>query len=412
MKHKGFFIFKAAQIINLFCIGMLSMLFSWIMIHDYNLESQLGWFMALKSIISIIALIIIGLLGSYLAPKATLVTMSVIRTILILGLAIFWNSQPLAIGMVILGVVFVGSIGGSFSATISAGLYDKENFHNAIRINTFINSTIGIFSGALTGFLISQFSYNNLIIGAALGVCISLILIMNIKPNISQKKTVKPHYLVGIRAVIHNRFELWFSIFAALSNLVLASALMYLVPILIIKVYGYNAVTLGSAEGVQAVSALIASSLLNKYLNKHIGVYRTSILGLALVALGFALIVLGNNIVALFIAMFLTGLGLTTSLINISNIHIIATPDDVRPSAGAVNAVLSMSLMPFGLWFITKMHALGYTHIVLTLFSIVYCCLALSLLFLKDFKKLAGFTNQELENKYVEMYPKAYVSYG
>lgn len=228
-----------------------------------------------------------------------------------------------------------------------------------------------------------------------------------IKPKYAAESKAKPHYMAGINAIIYNKFQLHFVLFSFIANLILAPFYTYILPILILKTYGYGTVMLGIIDGLSAGAGLIAAAFASKLLNKYLGVRFSTIASLLSVGVSLLIIVIGANIYFLAFGVFAIGLALNIALINIATITTIATPDRIRPASAAVSGAIAVLSNPIGIAFVSY---IGHVNVVLLIFAILYLILTLSFLFSKDLKILASTPNEELEDKFVDMYPKAYMT--
>lgn len=410
IKYTDFYICEASYIFSWLASGLFYMLFTWLMIHQYNQLDMLGWFISAMFTGRVLALIIMSLYGTFINIKLLVVISTLLQAIALLAVTLYGNYTPWLLGTTLVLLNIADTFKTPVASSLTAALYDKKRIDTAIRISQVISTLSGIASLAVAGVAIKLVEPRLLVISMLLLFIMSLSGYIKIKPKFDNNTQKNYKWSAGIKAIRHNKLSLIMLSFAILQSLIFSPAAIYLVPILVIQKYGYSSIMVAFIEGLMGVAGILSSMYLNKLLNKLMGTRAVCVACLVLIAISGLILSFSDNIVTLALSMFLLALGAAISSINLATISILATPDRLRPATTAVSSLIALLPIPFGVKLINYLYANNYLSIAFIILSILSISIAFILWQFRDFKYLCSLTNEELENKYVELYPKGYAN--
>ena len=312
-------------------------------------------------------------------------------------------------------LLFVGLMEGMrdpICSSLIPDLVNGEEIHTGIRIRNVFDSLARLSGPGIASTLIFYKGFKfTLICGILLmlSTIISVAFLKFGKSKISEERLSLKKYFMGFKILTKIKPEIQIAILSMIINFSVVPFLMIAIPG-ITKNCGFSSLYLGMLEILFGIGILIGSSQFCSLLNKKIGKYQTTLVGLICTSLMMTLPPLQNfTSLSLPAALLIGGIGLSLFNININTLRLIATPENYLSRLISIVATICTITIPFGTITLGCVsHKIGinltYSFIGLALLSLT----TIYFLFFNDIRIIFSQDEIKLKGYYMNKWPDAF----
>lgn len=397
MKHSYFYYYQMGDILFNIAIKTIGILFAWLMINDFSLINQLGWFIAISWLSQVMTLLLFNKITQFICIKHLLIG-TTISSIALLSILPFYLHSAIMVGIVFIILSLFAIILQPIGTSLVPNLYQEQDLSFAFKIRGFITSVNIILSPILSGIVIYYLSYKNIIWLCVLLSLISFVLfaLIHYKP-IKNTKTTNKNLLTYLLRHPIERLTVGVS---ALANMSITPIIAYILPYKVSKIFHLEALYIGIGEGLFGLGMLITSVLLIRPLNHALGIYNSTIISVIIVSFGILVSIISPYFYGLCLGMFMIGMGVVIFNINSTNIRATATPESMRLGFESCFLMVCVIGIPIGIVLTTL--ALSYQLLIVlyTLFSLGLCGFGWAMKRSLIMKQLYLLPSDKLANRY------------
>lgn len=322
---------------------MMMVAIAWQVYQMTHSAASLGWIGVSGFIPILIFSLVGGLAADNMDRKKLLIYSQVFQAFVALVLA-FTSYYGFITPVIIYILNALLSVGKAFQAparqAIIPQLVPKEQFINAISLNTLVRQSSSVIGPSIAGFLIAFYGVNSIYFINAVSFLVLIITLVPINVHI-RTVTEKAEFsfgsiLEGVKFIYGNKILLWTMILDFIANFFSSATL--LLPIFAADILKVGAQGLGVLYAAPAIGAVVAGLIMASLGNiRNQGkVILGSVLIYGAATIGFGLS--GWYLLSLFF-LSLVGAGDMVSTVLRNTIRQILTPDHIRGRMTAVNMV-------------------------------------------------------------------------
>lgn len=409
MKHSNFYRYQIADVLFNTSIKTIGILFTWIMLNDLCREVSLGYFIATSWFFQVLVLLLFSFVKNTPDEKKTIffcTLMSLVSVVIV---------NVLELSYFLLGLIFVVTsvctiLFQPMGSSIISKIYEDNDTSHAFRIRGFVSSMNTIMAPAISGLIITQFSYDVILQLILAMVLFTMILFSTVKDltTTATHDESESSNINMFKVLMHHPVERLMVTMSALANFIVMPLIAYVIPYKIVQVLSFSAIEVGLSEAMFGLGMIIGSAVINKSLNKHLGKHRVTYLSVLLMSCSIVVTTLSNTLYPIYLGMFLCGLGVVIFNINTTTIRCSATPKILRAPFESSFLAICIIFIPIGVMITT--YAIKYDVLVYLYLAISFLIAVFSVLIKrkKDFEKLCALSADDLEECYPSHYPSLY----